>query len=72
MEGMRTAAREEDWTEGAEDTDRAETATDNYLSGEDTVVTTTLGTETNAPLSYNTGLELHHPIMSKLGEYGGQ
>ena len=69
---MRTAAWEEDWTEGEEETDGADTATDNQLSGEDTVVTTTLGTDTNVPLSYNMGLELHHPIMSNLGEYAGQ
>ena len=57
---------------GEEDTDGAETAADNYLCGEDTVVNITLGTELNAPLAHATGLELHHPIMSKFGEHRGQ
>ena len=57
---------------GGGDTDGKETATEDYLSGQDTVVTTTLGTEPNDPLVYAPGLELHHPIMSKLGEHGGQ
>ena len=64
LEGMRT--------EGVEETESTDTATYNYLSGEDTVVTTTLGTENNAPLAYAPGLELHHPIMSILGYHGGQ
>ena len=66
LEGMRTAARE------AEETDRTETATENYLSGKDNVVNITLGKEPNTPLDFALGLELHHPIMSKLGEHGGQ
>ena len=48
------------------------TAMEDYLSGEDTVVSTTLRTENNAPLSHFPGLELHHPIISKLGEHRGQ
>ena len=39
---------------------------------EDNVANITLGTETNAPLAYATGLEHHHPIISMLGELGGQ
>ena len=31
----------------------------------------TIGTEPNSPLSYALGLELHHPIMIKLGDPGG-
>ena len=36
---------------------------------EDAVVIITLGTAPNAPLVYARGLELHHPIMGKLGEH---
>ena len=36
------------------------------------VTNLTLGTETNAPLAYNTGLELYHLSMSNLGEPRGQ
>ena len=39
---------------------------------EDNVANATLGTEPNAPLAYALGLEHHHPIMSMLGEPGGQ
>ena len=39
---------------------------------EDNVANATLGTEPNAPLAYATGLEHHHPIMSKLGDPGGR
>ena len=72
MEGLRTAAWEADQMEGAEEIYRKETATDDYFSGEDTLVTTTLGTEYNAPLAYAPGLELQHPIMSNIGEHGGE
>ena len=44
----------------------------NQLSGEDTVVTTTLETDNDAPLVYALVLELHHPIMSTLGAHGDQ
>ena len=33
----------------------------------DNVELVTLGTETNASLAYDTGFELHHPIISELG-----
>ena len=69
---MWTAAHEAEHTERAEDRYGTETKKDDQLSGDDTVVTITLGTETNAPLAYALGLELHHPIMSKLGEHRGQ
>ena len=46
--------------------------TGDYQSEEDTVVNITLGTEPNSPLSYAPVLELRHPIMSNLGEHGGQ
>ena len=39
---------------------------------EDNVAQVTLGTEPNAPLAYDPGLEHHHPIMSTLREPGGQ
>ena len=39
---------------------------------EDTVVTINLQTYHNYPLAYDPVLELHHPIMSKIGEHGGQ
>ena len=35
---------------------------------EDNIVNVTLGTETNALLAYDPGLEHHHPNMSTLGE----
>ena len=31
-----------------------------------------LGKYDNTPLAYTPGLELHHPIMSKIGGHGGQ
>ena len=65
---MRTSAREVEKMVGEEDMDETETTTENQLSGEDNVVNITLGTEPNAPLAYDMGLELHHLIMSKLGE----
>ena len=34
---------------------------------EDNVSNLILGTDPNDPLAYDTGLELHHPIMSMLG-----
>ena len=37
-----------------------------------TVSNVTLGTETNAALTYATGLELHHPIMSMIGGHRGR
>ena len=37
---------------------------------EDNVAHVTLGTETNAPLIYDPVLELHHTIMSKIGDTG--
>ena len=58
--------------EGSEETDSTDTTTVDYLSGQDTAVTITLGTEPNSPLAYALGLELHHLIMSKLGDSGGQ
>ena len=30
-----------------------------------------LGTDPNAPLAHDPGLELHHPILNKLGDPGG-
>ena len=39
---------------------------------EDNTAHITLGTDPNAPLAYDSGLELHHPIMSTLGGNGGQ
>ena len=72
LEGMRTVAQEAEQTEGAEETDRRKSAMDEYLSGEDNILTTTLGTDPNLPLAYAPGLELHHPIMSKLGAHVGQ
>ena len=39
---------------------------------EDNIAHVTLGTDPNAPLAYAPGLELHHPIMSMLGEYRGR
>ena len=40
---------------------------DGLNSWEDTVANLILGMETNAPLVYDLGLELRHPIMSMLG-----
>ena len=42
------------------------------IKREDTVEKITLGTEHNDHLAYDTGLELHHPIMSTLGAHKGQ
>ena len=42
LEGMWTAAREADQTEGAEERDGTETEMEDYLIGEDTVLTITL------------------------------
>ena len=39
---------------------------------EDNVANSTLGTDTNSPLAYAPILGHHHPIMSTLGEPGGQ
>ena len=72
LEGIRKADREADRTEGEDETDRKESATADELIGDDTIVNITLGTESNAPLAYAPVLELHQPIMSKLGEHGGQ
>ena len=72
MEGMRTAAREAEQTEGSEERYWTENATDDQLSGGDTVVTITLGTDHNAPLVYAPELELQHPIISTIGAHGGQ
>ena len=69
---MWTAAQEADQTEGEEDKDKTDTAEDDYLSGEDTVVNITLGRDPNALLVYAPGLELCHPIMGKLGDHKGQ
>ena len=38
---------------------------------EDNIANVTLGTEPNAPLDYDTGLEHHHPNISTRGEPGG-
>ena len=57
---------------GSQERDGTQTTMNDQLSEEDTVVTTTLGTEPNAPLAYDLGLELHQPIMNKLGENRGQ
>ena len=48
-----------------------ETAAGDYLSKEDTVVNINLRTEPNDTLTYALGLEIHHPIISKLGENVG-
>ena len=72
MEGMQTAAQEAERTEGEEDMDGTETATGNLSIGEDNIAHLTLGTDTNAPLAYDLGLELHHLIISKLGDHRGQ
>ena len=39
---------------------------------EDNVSKTTLGTEPNAPLAYDPGLEHHYPITITIGDPGGQ
>ena len=54
--------------------DRLDVDVDGYIlcRWEDNVSHITLGTEPNAPLSYAPGLELHHLIMSTLGEHGGK
>ena len=39
---------------------------------EDNVAHVTLGIDPNSPLAYALELELHHLIMSMLGEQGGQ
>ena len=49
-----------------------ETATYNYLIWEDTVVTTTLGTDPNDTLDYAPGLEPYHQIVITTGAHGGQ
>ena len=36
------------------------------------VTNLTLRKYNNTPLAYTLGLELHHPIMSKIGGHGGQ
>ena len=72
LEEMRMAAQEAERREGGEELGGAETATDDWLSGEDTVVNINLGTDPNAPLAYAPVLELHHPIMSKFGGHRGQ
>ena len=58
LEGMLTAGWDAEQTEKLDQTDVTDnaTATDDWLSGEDTVVTITLGTEPNAPLAYALGL----------------
>ena len=38
---------------------------------DDNIANVTLGTEPNAPLDYDTGLEHHHPNISTRGEPGG-
>ena len=49
---------------------------DGYRDGlnwcEDNGSNITLGTDTNAPLAYNTGLEHHHTIMSTIGDPRGR
>ena len=46
---------------------------DNILSWwENNVASLTLGMEPNDPLAYAPGLELHHPIISTLGDTGGR
>ena len=72
FEGMQTTAHKVEQTIGEEEMDWLETGIDDYLSGEDTVVTINLWKETNSPLAYATGLELHQLIMSKLREHGGK
>ena len=47
------------------DSDRDE----RLIKWKDTVANVNLWTEPNDLLSYATGLELHHPIMSKLGRH---
>ena len=37
---------------------------------EDNISHMNLGTDTNSPLAFDLGLELHHPIMSMLGGHG--
>ena len=39
---------------------------------EDNVASLTLGTNTNALLDYDPGLEHHHPILITLGDPGGR
>ena len=36
---------------------------------EDNLAHVTIGTEPNAPLDYDPGLEHHHPIISNIGEH---
>ena len=45
---------------------------DGLSQREDNLANAILGTEPNSTLEYDTGLELHHPIMSMLGELGGR
>ena len=72
LKGMRTEAQQAEQTEGSTEREGTENAIEDQLSGEDTVVTITLETEPNATLAYAPRLEIHHPIMSKLGEHRGQ
>ena len=69
LEGMRTAAREAEQTEGGGGDGWDE---DGLNRWEDNVAYVTLGTEPNAPLAYALEMELHHPTISKLGEPGGR
>ena len=72
LEGIWTSVLEANRTEGGKETEGKETVTADYISGKDTVVNITLGTEPTTPLTYAPGLELRDSIISKLGENIGR
>ena len=63
-EGVTVRGEGRDWRDGDRD--------GKIIRWEDTVANVILGTESNDPLAYDPGLELHHLIMSVLGGSGGQ
>ena len=65
------ASQEEDQTEG-EGRDGRDRDGDRLSQWEDNAAKVFLGTEPNAPLYYAMGLEHYQPIMSTLGDPGGQ
>ena len=71
MEGMQTAAREAELTEGGVG-DIRDGDGEGLKWWEDNLANVTLGTYPNNPLTCATGLEHHHPIMSKLGDPVGR
>ena len=71
VEGIRKADQEAERTEGGGGYGRGGDR-DRLSQWEDNVEKLTLGTEPNAPLAYDPGLEHHHLIMSTLGYPGGR